>query len=318
MADGCSLYFTEKDIDQVENSLQKGNQVDEVKTASNILNGRIINNVDDFKSILADHNDPRHKIVQQLLEKSLSNGKLTSDDEWKLSQALKTVLDIQENPQGLFKNPPKYRAPGADSMKHGGELLTAAAIIQKSFSGSILKTIEGIPTSLGNKLYIDKSTDIIGFGQKLPSNYALPRKKMGTIEADTLISRVTKRNPILGDEYKLIGVFPGLERQLKGIQTAFRDESIQEFYFVSNVQLTQNFKERVQDYNIKIFKDRMESDSELRREYGKHLTTEEKKTYIPEKFENFDFKTNQSALIATAKQFGVPQIGLCEKINFRT
>ncbi|MDP3260543.1 MAG: hypothetical protein Q8M34_08155, partial [Thermodesulfovibrionales bacterium] len=72
MADGFNLYFTEKDLDQVENSLQRGNQTDEVKTASNILNGRIINNVDDFKSIRANQNDPRHKSVQQLLEKSLS------------------------------------------------------------------------------------------------------------------------------------------------------------------------------------------------------------------------------------------------------
>lgn len=76
MADGCNLYFTEKDLVQVEKSLEKGCEIDEIKTASNILNGRIINNVDDFKNILANQDDPRNKIVQELLEKSLSNGKL--------------------------------------------------------------------------------------------------------------------------------------------------------------------------------------------------------------------------------------------------
>lgn len=331
MAEGCNLYFTEKDLADVELSLQRGNKIDEVKTAGNILNGRIINSVDDFKSILNNPNDPRHKIVQQLLVKSLSNGKLTETDEWKLSKALNTVLNIQDNPQGLFDNPPKHKAPGADSMKHGGELLTTAAIIQKSNNDSLLRPIGGIPTSLGNKLYIDKRTDIIGFGQKLPSKYALPSRKKGTIEADTLISRVTNRDPIFGDEYKLIGidtkyskssssygVFPGLERQLKGIQHAFRDESIQEFYFVSNVQFTGKFKERILDYNVKIFKDRMAYDADLRKEYGKHLNSEERKTYIPEKYKNFDFYKDTNALKETAISFGVPQIGLCEEINYRT
>lgn len=151
MADGCNLYFTEKDIDQVEKSLEKGREIDGTKIASNILNGRIINNVDDFKNILANKDDPRNKIVQELLEKSLSNGKLTQDDERKLSKALNTVLHFQKNIQGLFENPPKHRGPGADSMKHGGELLTTAALIQK----------REIKTVNGNTLYISKTDDTI-------------------------------------------------------------------------------------------------------------------------------------------------------------
>jgi len=318
MADGCNLYFTEKDLDQVEKSLQRGNQIDEVKTTSNILNGRIINSVDDFKSILANHNDPRHKIVQQLLEKSLSHGQLTRDDESKLSKALKTVLDVQKNPQGLFENPPKHRGPGADSMKHGGELLTIAAIIQKGKVYSLS----------GKPLYIDKTTDIIGFGQKLPAKYALPSRKKGTIEADTLIVR--NKGGILGGldvigidtKYSKIsstyGVFPGLERQLKGIQNCFRDGSLQEFFFVSNVQFTGDFKNRVHDYNVKIFKDRMESDRDLRNNFGKYLSSIEKETYIPQKFENFDFYKNPTALEQAAKDYPISQIELCEKVTYKT
>lgn len=109
MADGCSLYFTEKDIAQVEKSLQVGNKLDEVKTASNILNGRIINSVVDFKAILTNSKDPRNKIVEQLIQKALSNGKLSYSDEQKLMDALLTVLNVQENPQGLFQNPPKHQ-----------------------------------------------------------------------------------------------------------------------------------------------------------------------------------------------------------------
>lgn len=318
MADGCNLYFTKKDLEQVEKSLQTGNKPNEVKTARNILNGKVINNVDDFKAILSNPNDTRHKIVQQLLEKSLSHGQLTRDDEFKLSKALKAVLNIQKNLQGLFENPPKHRGPGADSMKHGGELLTTAAIIQKG----------GIYTSLGNKLYIDKTTDIIGFGQKLPAKYALPARKKGTIEADTLIVR--DKGGLLGS-FDVIGIdtkysktsstygyYDGLDRQLKGIQNSFRDGSIQEFYFVSNVQFSERFKERVQDYNIKILKDRLSSDREMRNNFGRYLSEDEKDTYIPQEYEKFDFYKKPEELKKATKEYHVPQIGLCEQVTFES
>lgn len=326
MADGCSLYFTEKDLNQVEKSLTVGNQIDETKTARSILNGRVINSAEDFRAILADPDDPRHAIVQQLLEKALSNGKLNSADEAKLMSALLKVLNLQDNPQGLFQNPPKHQGPGADSMKHGGELLTTAAIIQSKFWG-------GIQTSLGNRLYIDKVTDIIGFGQKLPAQFALPTKKKGTIEADTLISRITRYDPIfkmhefdrIAIDTKYIkhpklhttyGVMPGFDRQLNGIRNAFRDGSIQEFYFVSNVDFSEGFKNTVRDYNISIFKDRIESDKILLSDVEKYLTPRERETYISKDLENFDFHKHPEVLEKAAKDYGVPQIGYCQNVNY--
>ena len=270
MADGCNLYFTEKDIDQVEKSLEKGREIDEIKTASNILNGRIINNVDDFKNILVNKDDPRNKIVQELLEKSLSNGKLTQNDEWKLSKALNTVLHFQKNIQGLFENPPKHRGPGADSMKHGGELLTTAALIQK----------REIKTVNGNTLFISKTDDTIAFGQKFPSKHAMSTHKRGTIEADTLIAR--DRGLLGGHDliaidtkYSKSSTTYGVKsskdfyRQLEGIRNNFSDGNLQEFYFVSNVKFSSGFKSGVNEYNIKIFKDRLERDNEMRSNFNK-------------------------------------------------
>lgn len=318
MADGCNLYFTEKDIDQVEKSLEKGREIDEIKTASNILNGRIINNVDDFKNILANKDDPRNKIVQELLEKSLSNGKLTQDDEWKLSKALNTVLHFQKNIQGLFENPPKHRGPGADSMKHGGELLTTAALIQKG----------KIQTLNGKTLYISKTDDTIAFGQKFPAKHTMSTHKRGTIEADTLIAR--DRGLLGGHDliaidtkYSKSSTTYGVKsskdfnRQLEGIRNNFSDGNLQEFYFVTNVKFSSGFKNGVNEYNIKIFKDRLEQDSEMRNSFNKYLTTQERESYIPTKFENFDFSKNPSALIQAAKDYKVPQIELCEEVNYQ-
>lgn len=318
MADGCNLYFTEKDIDQVEKSLEKGREIDGTKIASNILNGRIINNVDDFKNILANKDDPRNKIVQELLEKSLSNGKLTQDDERKLSKALNTVLHFQKNIQGLFENPPKHRGPGADSMKHGGELLTTAALIQK----------REIKTVNGNTLYISKTDDTIAFGQKFPANHTMSTRKRGTIEADTLIAR--DRGLLGGHDliaidtkYSKSSTTYGVKsskdfyRQLEGIRNNFSDGNLQEFYFVSNVKFSSGFKSGVNEFNIKIFKDRLEEDNEMRSNFNKYLTTQEKEFYIPQKFESFDFSKNPTALIQAAKDYNVPQIELCEEINYQ-
>lgn len=283
-------------------------RLDEITTARNILNSTLKNNVDGLKEILANPGEPRYKIVQELLAKSLSHGQLTRADELKLAPALRTVLYIQKNPQGLFENPPKHRGPGADSMKHGGELLTTAAIIQKG----------GVYTSLGNKLKIYQ-TDIIGFEQKFASKYAVSTRKINTIEADILIERGEN---IIGIDTKYsktsstYSVTHELDRQLRGIKSCFGDGSLQEFYFVSNVKFSTPFKDKVEEYNIEIFKDRLRRDNELKKEFGRYLSDKERKYYIPEEFEKFDFKGDLKALKEASKTYGVPQIGLCEDVKY--
>lgn len=44
MADGCNLYCTKKDLEQIEKSLKVGIQPDVVKTARNTLNNKLKNN----------------------------------------------------------------------------------------------------------------------------------------------------------------------------------------------------------------------------------------------------------------------------------
>lgn len=321
MADGCNLYFTEKDIDQVEKSITKGfkeNEKEKIKEERENLNNIIKINVKEFKSILSNKNDQRHNMYQNVLEKVLSNGQLMKDDEWKLSKALNTVLDFQESVQGLFENPPKHRGPGADSMKHGGELLMTAALIQKG----------KIQTINGNTLYISKTDDTIAFGQKFPAKHTMSTHKRGTIEADTLIAR--DRGLLGGHDliaidtkYSKSSTIYGVKsskdfnRQLEGIRNNFSDGNLQEFYFVTNVKFSTGFKNGVNEYNIKIFKDRLEQDSEMRNNFNKYLTKQEKESYIPKKFENFDFSKNPSALIQAAKDYKVPQIELCEEVNYQ-
>lgn len=195
-------------------------------------------------------------------------------------------------------------------MKHGAELLTTAAIIQKG----------GVYTSLGNKLKI-YSTDSIGFGQKFASKYAVSTRKKDIIEADTLIARGDKNIGIDTKYTRISNTYSikkeeDFERQLRGIKTCFRDGSLQEFYFVSNVKFHSNFKNKVEEYNIEIFKDRLQKDNNLKNKFGEYLTSEERKHYIPEEFEKFNFKENLKALRDASNTYRVPQIGLCEDVNF--
>ena len=67
MADGCNLHFTSRDLNQAEKSLIRGDEVSESKTASNILNGRIINSADKFIKIINNPKEQRHKITKKLI-----------------------------------------------------------------------------------------------------------------------------------------------------------------------------------------------------------------------------------------------------------
>ena len=280
-----------------------------ITAARNTLNSALKYRASDLKTALANFNDPRHKAVQGLLEKALSHEQLTNEDELKLSSALKTVLDVQKNPQGLFEKAPSYRGPGSSAMQHGGELLTAAAIIQKG----------GIPTSLGNNLKINQN-DSVAFGQKLAAKYALSTAKINTVEADTLINRSGKYIGIDTKYSKISSTYSatdGFERQLNGIKNGYRSGELREFYFVSNVKFSPQFKEMVENHNIEIFKDRLREDTNLKNNFGNYLTNEERKGYIPEEYEKYNFKQDKVALREASKTYGVPQTGLCEGVNYK-
>ena len=315
MADGCNLYFTENDLKDVEKSIENRKVIDEKRFAANALDSLLKRDAGILSDILNNQEDPKHKQIQNLLEKSLSNGQLIKEDEWKLSKALSTILDIKKDPQGLFSKAPPYRGTRSTAMQHGAELLTTAAIVQ-----------ECVYSTTGKKLYIDKIYDTIGFGQKLPAKYTLAK----TIEADTVIAR--DRNIFGG--YDLIGIDTkysktsttygikdrdDFERQLQGVRYNFKDGNLQEFYFVSNVKFSQIFKEVVQEYNIKIFNDRMKSDISLRKEAGKQLNPGEAINYIPEGYSKMDFNKDRTAFERTIQNCPhVPQIQICENVSFKT
>ncbi len=314
MADGCNLYFTAEDLKDVERSIEAKKVVDEKKFAGTAMNCLLKKNPDKLIEVLLNTKDPKHDIIQNLLVKALSNGQLAREDEWNLSIALKTVLNFQNDPQGLFEKPPASRGPRSSAMQHGAELLTTAAIVQKSYY-----------STTGKKLFIDKVFDTIGFGQKLPAKYTLSK----TIEADTVIARDTN---IFGG-YDLIGIDTKysktsstygikdrehFERQIEGVRFNFKDGNLQEFYFVSNVKFSPEFKKGVQDCNIKIFNDMMKNDVSLRKEAGKDLHPEEAKNYIPEEYSRIDFYKDRIAFEQVIKNCPhVPQIQICEDVTFK-
>lgn len=310
MADGCNLYCTKKDLEQIEKSLKVGNQPEEVKIAMNILNSTLKNNVVGLKGILANPHDLKYKVVQELLVNSLGKNKVTKTEENLLPSALHTVLKDHPNPQGLFDAPPKYRGPGTDPMSHPYELLYTAALIQKEVS-----------TSLGKNLKI-YSTDRIDFGQKAASNYALSTRKKGTIESDTLIHRGYDAPIGIDGKYSKdssYGLKPDTVRQLKGISKAFGDGQLKEFYFVSNVKFEQGFKDKVEEYNFKILENKANDNKPLYNELEKLIKDEKNKLPNRDVPKINLIKNNEELnkeLKTLAREYEIPQIGLCESVNF--
>ncbi len=282
----------------------------EIRTARNIMNNMLKNNVDDLKGILSNPNDPGHRIVQILLENSLGKNKVTKTEENLLPSALHTVLKDHPNPQGLFDAPPEYRGPGADPMSHPYELLYTAALIQKEVS-----------TSLGKNLKI-YSTDRIDFGQKAASNFALSTRKKGTIESDTLIHRGYDAPIGIDGKYSKdssYGLKPDTVRQLEGISKAFGDGQLKEFYFVSNVKFKQGFKDKVEEYNFKILENKANDNKSLYNELEKLINDEKNKLPnkdVPKINLIKDNKELNKELKVLARKYEIPQIGLCEDVKY--
>ena len=232
---GCGNEISRWDAEAIDRSRSGKNMAPDSKiieqmervrteTARQALEMAVKSRVPELKAILGNPEDPRYKTVQGLLEKTLSNGKLTDVDESRLASALKTVLDSNDTPNGLFAKLPEYRGPGSSAMQHGGELIITAAIIQKG----------GVPTSLGNTLKIERG-EPLAFGHKLAAKYALPSRTVNTVEADTLISRNGGYVGIDAKYSRSSGAYSrteGLERQLSGIRNCYRSGELREFYFV--------------------------------------------------------------------------------------
>ena len=74
MADGCNLYFTEKDLADVKNSIAKKKVIDEGKFAANALDCLVKNNHVDFIKVLENRFDPRYELICKLAIVSFGKG----------------------------------------------------------------------------------------------------------------------------------------------------------------------------------------------------------------------------------------------------
>lgn len=303
MAEGCNLHLTRPDIKQVEDAINIGQKTDTGKLARDLLNTTLTNDRQEFMKVLRDKNHPYHKLTQNLLVNSLGKDKVTKQEENRLPRALLTVLKDHPNPHGLFGKPQKYRGPGAEEMKHPYELLSTAALIQKE-----------VTTSLGNKLKIYPS-DRLDFGQKFASKQTLTTRKKNTIEADTLVGRGSKLIGI-DAKYSKSFVYANIEeRQFEGIQNSFRDGQLQEFYFITNGAFNQKFKDTVNEYNQKIFKDWANENRTIYRAYN-YFSKAEKDERPPENVLDIDFEKNGGVVNELVKKYEIPQIGMCEHVNY--
>lgn len=311
MAEGCNLHLTLSDVNKIEATRNIGEEVD-AKKAKNIsrelLKCSLKNNSQEFRRVLNDKNHPAYKTAKELLIKALGEGRVTKEEENKLPDALHLILKDHPNPQGLFEEPPVHRGPGSDPMSHPYELLCTAALIQKE-----------VVTSLGNSLKIDPK-DRIDFGEKFASHYALSTKKKNTGESDFLIYKEAKEIGIdakytKGSKYTVKPDFP---RQLDAIRSAFSDAQLHEFYFVTNAQFHSDFKKMVDNTNAKIIQDRAKANNEIYKDF-KDITTDEKEIVDAlEIIRNLDFYNDgdRKTINELVQKHDIPQIGICEHVNF--
>jgi hypothetical protein len=303
MAEGCNLHLTLPDIEQLKDAINIGQKTDTSKIARDLLNTTLTNNRQEFMNVLRNKNHPCHKLTQNLLVNSLGKDKVTKQEENKLPGALLTVLKDHPDPHGLFSKPQKYRGPGAEEMRQPYELLSTAALIQKE-----------VTTSLGNKLKI-YSSDRLDFGQKFAAHHTLSTRKKGTIEADTLVGRGSKLIGI-DAKYSKSFVYTNIEEhQFEGIQNSFIDGQLQEFYFITNGVFNQKFKDTVNEYNLKIFKDWANENRRIYRD-NNYFSKEEKDKLPPENVLDIDFEKNGGVVNELVKKYEIPQIGMCEHVNY--
>ena len=291
MADGCNLYFTEKDLADVEKSIDNKKVIDEGKFAANALDCLVKNNHSDFLKVLENKSDPRHESICKLALESFGKGKVDVLEEAKIPIALKTVLKFTPHTTGLFSSPNKAHGPGASRVLHPYEVLTAAAIVQQ-------KTIY---SKNGKALHL-YSDDKIFLGHKSAANHA-QSKRYGTIESDVLIQRADKSVAPTGIDAKYArnGVYDFIsERQLTGIRNSINDGQLKEFFFATNGQFGGKFQDRVSDYNVMLTKDWVKDNKEY------HSIKDTSKEYIEKNYHQL------------VKDYHIPQINMCENVSFKT
>ena len=305
MTDGCNLYLTEKDLEQIEKSISAGISLDEKNSVRDQLYN-VSKNETVFLKALSDPKTSEYKVIDSMLRVAYHDD-ITKNDQNKLPRALYTVLKAMPNTPGLFQSIPKPRGSFSSRMQHSGELIVAAGIIQA----------EKIKTSLGKELVIDKNNLKLVFGQKFPSKHVSSKNtmesdaqfylKQGEIGIDIKYSKSSTKYGVKGKDR--------FNNQLEGIRNCFSDGSLNGYHFISNVEFSSDFIEKINNCNILIFQDRLSRDMEMRDNF---MNSEEQKgSLMSESIEELKSIFEPKELNAIAQKYDIPQIGYCENLTFK-
>ena len=313
---GCTLNYTAKDHVQTMKSLGKRVSTNEplnkarrekIRAALNRTSSETL------QTILSNPNHPAYGSVSRLLAKSVGQN-MTQAELQKLPEAFSTILKKQPNAMGIFEKGPSHRGPGATAVQHHYEIFSAAALISGSY-----RTARGKVLSIG-------PGDRVDFGMKFASGYAQP-KRYGTIEADILVNKsFFMNNKIVAIDCKfsengIFGAKDGLQRELDGVRTGFRDGKIDEFCFVTNGIFGEGFKEKVQAENLEIARDyarrhnRLYQDEKQGIDRG-YLTEEEKKSIPPGKIPESFFREGNEKVKEFVNRYDIPQIDMCQHVKY--
>lgn len=324
MAEGCNLFLSHKDLDDIESAL-KGSELavclakipDQLR--SDVQAVLYQASTQRLLPILVNPQHPAYPTLQQKLAVAVGGRDKMTDQEYeRLPRALYVVLGDHPDAMGIFRPMPSYYGPGASAIQEPYELLAAAALITQSRQ-----------TSLGRSLFIDRQ-DRLDFGWKTAHGFFQPRS-YGTIEADIVVQ---KPGDALGiDTGRVIGIdakytrgtiydsTDGLIRQLEGVRNAFGDRRIHEFYYVTNREFGSTFRNLVEQTNLKLVKDRLREINALHFAPDApvritDLTAAELASIPPQRIDPDQLKSYDAAVRALAERCHVPQIGLCERVLF--
>lgn len=312
---GCTLNYTANDHAQAMKSI--GRPVIKEASKFSLTSERrvqiraVLNRASSqtLLNILSNPKHPAYEPVKGLLEKSFAS-EMTPAEAQKLPEAFLTIIKRHPDAMGLFVKAPAHRGPGTSPVQHHYEILSAAALMKKTF------------TTVAGKSLVISSGDHVDFGIKFAKDYAQPRRH-GTIEADILVHKgiiMDAKTVGVDSKYSKTGKYtqkPGLQRQLDGIRTGFRDGKIDEFIYVTNGKFAGKFQEKVQEMNLMIAKDFAEQANKLYKDVPSELLRKEEKQNIPAGKLSPDFFNKYTDEVKDfVTGYNVPQIDMCHHVKF--
>lgn len=318
---GCTLNYTAEDHRQALKTWgqQRASRADEklgAKERDQIRSALQRTSARRMSDILSDPKHRAHAALSGMLAKSIGAERMTDEELRRVPEVFQTILKHHPDAMGLFEKVPAHRGPGSSPVQHHYEVFSAAAMMQKCYQ-----------TASGKQLAI-APMDRLDFGVKFAKGYGQPYRH-GTIEADILIHKQTPFG--LNDKAIAIdakhsstgnyGITKGLDRELEGIRTGFRDGKFDEFCFVTNGRFGERFVEMVKDANLKVARDYARIHNRLYQDEKKgihkaYLTEEERRNIPAGKVDESLFDRHSAQVVAFVRTYDVSQIDICQHVKF--